>query len=156
MYLSDNSMKGKVVTLLDDYLSDVDEIALAISVNNFLMHPVSFYEALAIYASLLGMCNEEDGLIDEPLCSRLIADVRRIPCIVVVEKIRNYSHSVRKIIADSMASALCRQHSTLVEQIKGAIHSNSPDVILAMADGAVLVVPEIADVIAEKPDNSKS
>lgn len=142
MYFCDDNMKGRVVTLLDDYLSNVDEMALAIAINNFLVIPVSFEEALAIYSSLLGMCDEEDRRIDEPLRSKLQNEMRDVAPIVVVGKMRNYSRSIREILADSMATSLCRQHNALLQHIKGAIHSNSSDNILALADSAFLVVPD--------------
>jgi hypothetical protein len=142
MCFCDDSMKGRVATLLDDYLSNIDEMALAITINNFLVIPVSFEEAHAIYSSLLGMCDEEDRIIDEPLRSNLQNEMRDVAPIVVVGKMRNYSRSIRKILADSMATSLCRQHNALLKHIKGAIHSNSSDNILALADSAFLVVPD--------------
>ncbi len=142
MYLYANDMKGNVAALLDNDVSDVGEISLAVTINNFLSIPVSFEEALLIYATLLNMKSEGRERISEPLRNRLLSEIRDLSPAVIVDKMRDFSGSIRKILADSIASSLCRQHDALLERIKHAVCSNSADELLALADKAVMIVPE--------------
>ena len=142
MYLYANGLKGNITALLDSDVSDVGEISLAVAINNFLAIPVSFEEALVVYAALLDMKNKGCELICESLRSRLQSEMRDIPPAVMVERIHDFSDSIRKIIVDSIASSLCRQHNALLERVKRAVCSNSADELLGLADKAVMVVPE--------------
>lgn len=142
MYLYANDLKGNVAALLDNDVSDVGEISLAVAINNFLAIPVSFEEALSVYAALLGMKSEGSELICEPLRNRLQSEMRDLSPALIVEKMRDFSNSIRKILVDSIASSLCRQHEALLERVRLAVCSNSADEILALADEAVMVVPE--------------
>ncbi len=142
MYLYANDMKGNVAALLDNDVSDVGEISLAVAINNFLSIPVSFEEALSVYAALLNMKSEGRELISESLRNRLLSEMRDLSPAVIVDKMRDFSDSIRKILADSIASSLCRQHEALLERVRHAVCSNSADELLALADKAVMVVPE--------------
>lgn len=142
MYLYANDMKGNVAALLDNDVSDVGEISLAVAINNFLSIPVSFEEALSVYAALIRMKNEGRERINKSLCNRLQSEMRDLSPAVIVEKVQDFSDSIRKILVDSIASSLCRQHEVLLEHVKHAVCSNSADDLLALADKAVMVVPE--------------
>lgn len=142
MYIYANNLKGNVAALLDNEVSDVGEVSLAVAINNFLAIPVSFEEALSVYAALLSMKSEGRELISEPLRKRLQNEMRDLSPTVIVEKMRDFSDSIRKVLVDSIAASLCRQHDALLERVRLAVCSNSADELLALADKAVMVVPE--------------
>ncbi len=142
MYLYANDLKGNVAALLDTEVSDVGEVSLVVAINNFLAIPVSFEEALSVYAALLGMKGEGGELISEPLRNRFQSEMRDLSPTVVMEKMHDFSDSIRKILVDSIASSLCRQHDALLEHVRLSVCSNSADELLALADKAVMVVPE--------------
>jgi hypothetical protein len=134
MPMPDKSMKRNVLALLDKDVSDLGEISLAIAINNFLVAPVAFDEALEIYASLMDMCNAGNDLVNMPLRSRLLSEMRDVPPVVMTEKMRKYSVSIRKIFADAVASTLCREYQKILTEIKGSVYSNSADDLLARAN----------------------
>lgn len=140
MQLCDNSMKGEFVAILDKAGSGIDNLALTVSINNFLETPVSYEEAFTIYTTLLGMCDEDHELVDEPLRSKFLHEVRGATPIVIAKKIRTHTHSIRTILADSVAFSLCRQQEAMLEHIKDTIYSNSAVDILALLDEATLPV----------------
>jgi hypothetical protein len=134
MQFCDNSMKGEFVAVLDKAGTGIDNLALAVSTNNFLETPVTYDEAFAIYTTLLGMCDEEHELVDEPIRSKLLHDVRMVSPILIAQKIRSQTRSIRTLFADSIAFSLCRQQEDMLENLSNTIYSNSAADILALVD----------------------
>ncbi len=139
MQFCDKSMKGGFVEILDTTGSSIDNLALTVSVNNFLETPLPYEEAFSVYVGLLDMCDGEYDLIDEPLRSQFIREVQNVPPIVIAHKIREHTLSIRKVLADSMAYSLCRQQEAILEHIKRS--SIIVDDILSAINDAKLVVP---------------
>lgn len=138
MQFCDKSMKGGFAEILDATGSSIDNLALTVSVNNFLETPANYEEAFALYVALLDMCDGEHELVDEPFRSKFIREVQNVPPIVIAQKIRKHTLSIRKVLADSMAYSLCRQQEALLEHIKRS--SINVEDILSILNESKLVV----------------
>ncbi len=145
MYFYGKGLKRNVAALLDNGFSDVDKISLAITVNSFLTVPVSYDEALEIYAELLKMCSENDGLISEPLRSRFLTELRNVAPVVITRKMRSFSLPIRRILVDSIASSIRRHHDYHLGYMRDEVGSDSAANTLAIADDVALIVSEISE-----------
>jgi hypothetical protein len=132
-------MKGGFAEILDVTGSSIDNLALAISVNNFLETSSPYEEAFALYVALLDMCDGEHELVDEPLRSKLLREVQRVPHIVIAQKIRKHTLSIRKVLADSMAYSLCKQQEAMLEHIKGS-SINVEDILSMLNESKFLML----------------
>lgn len=148
MSLHDDEMRQALADLLDEPTTDLDDVCLAIAVNQRLTNEVSFDTAIALYNDLSEMGNRGESKIGEPHRDSLRSKYADMHPHDLMEDMRTASIGLRQVYADKLAKAMLKRQSVIVEQLRSNVQG-SWDWLMSLADGNMCVTVEVNRGVAD-------